>query len=58
MKKTDKGGTKSKCRNLGNVYISQALCMEGKRRLRKKRKGSREVGHFKNSALELKNTQG
>lgn len=48
MKKTDNGGNTNKCRNLGNVYISQALWVEEKRRLRKKRKGSREVGHFKN----------
>ena len=57
MKKTDNGGNTNKCRNLGNVYISQALWVEEKRRLRKKRKGSREVGHCKNSALELKNSQ-
>ena len=57
MKKTEKGGNKNKCRNLGNVYISQALWVGEKRRLQKKRKESREVGHLKNSALELKNTQ-
>lgn len=57
MKKTDNGGNTNKRRNLGNVCISQALWVEEKGRLRKKRKGSREVGHFKNSARELKNTQ-
>lgn len=57
MKKTDNGGNTNKLQKSRQRLYFTGVVGGGERKAKEKKKRKREVGHFKNSARELKNTQ-